>query len=76
MPVGNGKTGYLMRCTQEDFDEENKADLAAIKDREDAMKRQLNSSADGRYGKVEIEQNKPVIVPAHDCKEISAFLFY
>src|ERR1035437_3870371 len=46
--VGNGMTAYLMRCTQEDFDSDNKEELAQIKAREDAMKRELNSSTDGR----------------------------
>ena len=59
MAVGNGMTAYLMRCTQEDFDADNRAELAEIKAREDAMKRELNSSTDGRYGKVEIAENKP-----------------
>ena len=58
--VGNGVTAYLMRCTDEDFEEDNRLELAEIKAREDSMKAQLNSSADGRYGKVVIEQNKPV----------------
>lgn len=58
--VGNGVTAYLMRCPQEDFDAENKQELMEVKAREDAMRRELNSSADGRYGKVEIEQSKPV----------------
>ena len=60
MPVGNGMTAYLMRCPQEEYDEDRKAELAEIKERENAMKKSLNSSADGRYGKVEIEQSKPL----------------
>jgi hypothetical protein len=59
MNVGNGVTAYLMRCPQEEFDEDRATELAEIKAREDAMKRELNSSSDGRYGKVEIAQNKP-----------------
>jgi len=56
--VGNGVTAYLMRCTQEDFEADNREELAEIKAREDAMKRDLNAPTDGRYGKVEIGQNK------------------
>ena len=58
--VGNGMTAYLMRITQEEHDEDVALELKEIKDRENAMKRELNSSADGRYGKVEIEQSKAV----------------
>jgi hypothetical protein len=60
MPVGNGVTGHLMRCPQEEYDEDQQSQMDEVKSRELAMKRALNSSTDGRYGKVEIEQNKPV----------------
>ena len=59
-PVGNGVTAYLMRCPQEDFEAEEAQHMSEVKAREDAMKRALNTPTDGRYGKVEIEQNKPV----------------
>lgn len=58
--VGNGVTGYLMRV----LDEYYKADMAAlaadIDELEGTMKAELNSGADGQYGKVEISQNKPL----------------
>ena len=60
MAVGNGITGYLMRITQEDYDEDRRHELAEIAAREASMKKTLNSSDDGRYGKVEIEQNRPI----------------
>lgn len=57
--VGNGVTAYLMRCPQEEFEEDERNHMAEVKAREDQMRRELNSSSDGRYGKVVIEQNKP-----------------
>lgn len=58
--VGNGVTGHLMRCAQEDFEADEREEQAEIKAREDSMKRELNSSQDGRYGKVDIGQSKPL----------------
>lgn len=52
MPVGNGVTGFLMRCTEEDFQAE-KAYVHSEADRqEDAMR--SSSQESGRYGQVDI----------------------
>ena len=58
--VGNGMTAYLMRCTDEDYQEEMALLHAEIDERERGMKEALNSKNDGRYGSVEIASNKPL----------------
>lgn len=60
LAVGNGVTGYLMRCTDEDYKEELDLLHAEIDERERSMKDALNSKADGRYGQVDIGSNKPL----------------
>jgi hypothetical protein len=59
-PVGNGVTGYLMRCPQEIKDEED----ALVDDKTDeadiSLRQSLNSNEDGRYGEVEIKESKPI----------------
>lgn len=59
-PGGNGVTLFLYRCPQEVYDEEMGDVNRQVDESEAAMKEQLNSNTDGRYGKVEIEQSKPV----------------
>lgn len=52
--MGNGVTGYLMRCTEEIFKDENDRIHREIDEQEDAMRESLNSGQDGQYGKVKI----------------------
>lgn len=59
-PGGNGVTLYLMRCPEEVYQEELAMVHQQVDEAEAAMKQHLNSNADGRYGKVEIEESKPV----------------
>lgn len=52
--MGNGITGYLMRCTEE-IEREISEMLAREVDADEAqMKRDLNSGKDGQYGQVKI----------------------
>lgn len=52
VPVGNGVIGFAMRCTEEDYQDENGI-IDAETDETDMMVRQ-QASEDGRYGKVEL----------------------
>lgn len=54
IPGGNGMTLYLMRVLEENFNEDTEALQAEIDERESAMKNELNSKNDGRYGEIEI----------------------
>jgi hypothetical protein len=58
LPVGNGVTAYLMRIPEEYFNEDNAALEKKVDEAEAAMFENLNSSKDGRYGKVEIQTNR------------------
>lgn len=64
-PVGNGVTGFVMRCTNEVFEDELKASHSKADYSEQQMRASLQSKADGRYGKVEIEDKviKPTSLP-------------
>lgn len=54
MPVGNGVTGFLMRCTEEDYQAE-KAWVASEADRQENAMRG-STQDEGRYGQVEIKR--------------------
>ena len=56
MPVGRGVTAYLMKQPIEFYEEDKVLHDEQVDQREADMKRQLNSTADGRYGKVSIER--------------------
>lgn len=58
MPAGNGVTAYLMRCTDEDFREELALVDERTDDSEQSLRDNLNSGAEGRYGKVEIGRGR------------------
>lgn len=58
--VGNGVTGFLMRCPEEIYQEELAMLEQDVSEKESAMKNRLNSGEDGRYGKVVINQSKPI----------------
>jgi len=58
--VGNNLTGYLMRCTEEDYQEEMQLVDDETNAKEAALFKSLNSKEDGKYGEVRIEQSKPV----------------
>jgi len=58
--VGNGLAGYLMRCTEEDYQEEMKLVDDETNAKEQALFKSLNSKEDGKYGEVRIEQSKAV----------------
>lgn len=60
IPVGNGITGFIMRIPEEYYNEDRIAEQNDLEERESAMRQNLNSKEDGRYGKVEIGQSKPV----------------
>lgn len=65
MPAGTSISGavyhsYLMRVLDEYYEEDQKAMNDDLDEKERGMKESLNSGADGRYGKVEIAQNKPL----------------
>lgn len=53
--VGKGTTAYLMRIEKELYDEDKAGSQKQLDERDRAMKAQLNSGADGSYGKVEIK---------------------
>lgn len=55
MAVGNGVTGFLMRCPEEVYLEELEILHAEVDEKERSMRQQLNSKDDGRYGSVEIQ---------------------
>jgi hypothetical protein len=59
-PGGNGVTLHLYRCPEEVYQDELNAVHQQVDEGEAVMKQQLNSTSDGRYGKVEIEESKPV----------------
>lgn len=54
IPGGNGMTLYLMRVLEEFYNEDMESLQAEIDERESAMKTELNSKNDGRYGEVEL----------------------
>lgn len=56
--VGNGLTAYLMRCPEEVYQEELALLHSEIDEKERAMKANLNSKNDGRYGEVEVSTPK------------------
>lgn len=58
--VGNGVTGYLMRCLEEDYQEEMKLVDDETNAKESALFQSLNSKEDGKYGEVRVEHSKPV----------------
>lgn len=58
MSAGNGVTAYLMRCTDEDFAEEMKLINERTDGTEQSLRENLNSGADGKYGKVEIGRGR------------------
>ena len=60
MKVGNGVTGYLMRCTEEVYQEEMRLVDTETNEKEQSLFKSLNSKEDGKYGKVDIEQSKPL----------------
>jgi hypothetical protein len=55
VPGGNGVTLFLMRVPQELYDGDMQELADDIDEKELDMYRQLNSSKDGQYGKVEID---------------------
>lgn len=60
LKVGNGVVGYLMRCTEEDFQEEMKLVDDETTSKEQALFQSLNSKEDGKYGTVKVEQSKAI----------------
>jgi hypothetical protein len=56
--VGNGVTGFLMRCPDEVYQEELDLVHGRVDESERAMYQNLNSGTDGRYGSVKIERPK------------------
>lgn len=54
MPVGQGKTAYLMKQPMEFYEEDKAAADRLVDAREADMKKELNSGKDGTYGSVEI----------------------
>lgn len=58
MAAGNGVTAYLMRCPQEVFDEEQRLVNERTDATEQSLRENLNSGADGKYGKVEIGRGR------------------
>lgn len=59
MPGGNGVTIYLMRCTDEVYHEETQLNHDRVDQLESAMRSELNTASEGRYGKVKIGQGNP-----------------
>lgn len=57
-PVGNGLIAFLMRCPDDVYEAEMGAIHDEVDEKEAAMKANLNSKIDGRYGEVEIKSNK------------------
>ena len=60
LKVGNQLTGYLMRCTDEIYEEEMRLVDEETNAKEQALFKSLNSKEDGKYGEVTIEQSKPL----------------
>jgi hypothetical protein len=60
MPVGNGVMGFAMRCPEEVYQEELRLIQERTDGTEQSMRENLNSKQDGRYGKVDIGQSKPL----------------
>lgn len=60
IPVGNGMTGYVMRCPEEYYKEDMAAIQREVDETERSMIGGLNSKDDGRYGEVKIESSKPL----------------
>lgn len=56
--VGNGIMAYLMRCTDEIYQEELDLMHKEVDEKEMQMKQNLNERNDGRYGSVEIDTSK------------------
>jgi hypothetical protein len=56
--VGNGTTAYLMRLQDEYFIEDEAHVQGEVDEREAAMKANLNSKEDGRYGSVRFDDSK------------------
>ena len=56
--AGNGITAFLMRCPQEIYEEEMALVQERTDDTEQSLRANLNSGADGRYGKVEIGRGR------------------
>lgn len=54
MPVGQGKTAYLMKLPKEYFEEDMKAHADLVDAREADLKKELNSGQNGTYGEVNI----------------------
>lgn len=54
IPVGNGVTGFLMRCPQEIFEEEMKLTDERTDATEQSMRKHIQGVQDGMYGKVDI----------------------
>lgn len=61
IPVGNGVTGFVMRIPDEWYQEDRAEEQRDLDEKEGAMRQELNSKNDGRYGKVEISQSKPIV---------------
>lgn len=59
IPVGNGVTGYLMRCPQEVFDEEQRLVNERTDGTEQSLRRNLQGVQDGMYGRVEVGRKLP-----------------
>lgn len=59
IPAGNGVTAFLMRCPEDVFNEELAANSQQVDDLERAMRAELNSRTDGRYGRVTISRKVP-----------------
>jgi hypothetical protein len=60
LKVGNNLTGYLMRCTEEDYEEEMRLVDEETNSKESALFQSLNSKEDGKYGEVRVESSKPL----------------
>ncbi len=58
--IGNNHTGYLMRCTEEDYNEEMKMIDDETNANEQALFSNLNRKEEGKYGEVRVEYSKPV----------------
>lgn len=58
MAVGNGVTAYAMRCPEEIYEEELKLVQERTDETEQSLRANLNSGAEGRYGKVEIGRGR------------------
>lgn len=61
IPVGNGVTGYLMRCPQEVFEDEQRLINERTDETEQSLRKNLGQGADGQYGKVEVGRQRRII---------------